>query len=287
MNLAQIEALWIANGGDPRWAPLMAGIAIAESGGDPRALNPNPKTKDFSVGLWQINYYGDLYQPRTKEFGTPDQLSGSTARQARAAIKLSGDGSNGLQAWANDPVWNAWVAAGRPKHPSTAQVTKWLHQINRGTGYYQTPGVYNNGVFSGDVYSGVTISGNSPAAQEARLGTSGLPQGTLPPIGVQGTSGASQVGPTVGQCDGTHAAINILGLHFGTGCQLKALVGGLAVGGGIIVMVAGVIVLTATSNNAAAKIATTVAKRTPAGAAVSKALSGAGRATKVATKAAA
>jgi lysozyme-like protein len=52
----QLETLWIQGGGSQALAPLMAAIALAESGGDPNANN----TKDnggtqTSWGLWQIS----------------------------------------------------------------------------------------------------------------------------------------------------------------------------------------------------------------------------------------
>jgi Lysozyme like domain len=45
----QLEELWAAAGGAQKDAPLMASIALAESGGSPTAHNPSGAT-----GLWQI-----------------------------------------------------------------------------------------------------------------------------------------------------------------------------------------------------------------------------------------
>jgi Lysozyme like domain len=55
-SYAQLEQLWINNGGSPALAPVAAAIAEAESGGNPQAEN----TKDnngtqTSWGLWQIS----------------------------------------------------------------------------------------------------------------------------------------------------------------------------------------------------------------------------------------
>jgi len=42
-------------------------IMMCESGGNPNALNDNPKTGDYSVGLFQINLYGDNAKDRPSE----------------------------------------------------------------------------------------------------------------------------------------------------------------------------------------------------------------------------
>jgi hypothetical protein len=112
MSYAQIEQLWTANGGKAAFAPLFAAIAMAESGGNSTALNNDPNTGDYSVGLWQINYYGNLLSGRTQEFGPPAQLQGDANAQAKAAISLSNNGAN-LSPWAGDAVVKA-INAGQP-----------------------------------------------------------------------------------------------------------------------------------------------------------------------------
>lgn len=46
---------------------LAISIMMAESGCNPRALNDNPRTKDYSVGLFQINLYGANAKHRPSE----------------------------------------------------------------------------------------------------------------------------------------------------------------------------------------------------------------------------
>jgi len=87
-SYANIMWLWIRNGGAAWLAPIMAAIAMAESGGITNRLNP--KAPDYSVGLWQINYFGANNAPRTKAYGTPAQLAQSPDAQAKAAIDISG-----------------------------------------------------------------------------------------------------------------------------------------------------------------------------------------------------
>lgn len=60
---AQLEGLWVSGGGPPRLAPLMAAIAMAESGGDPQARNGSGAS-----GLWQIlgnPFPGNPFDPAT------------------------------------------------------------------------------------------------------------------------------------------------------------------------------------------------------------------------------
>lgn len=97
LSYSQLEQLWIDNGGDPFSAPIAAAIALAESGGHTDSINNNPATGDYSVGLWQINYYGPLMAGRTRMFGPPSQQTDPNAN-ARDAIKISNNGRN-FQPW--------------------------------------------------------------------------------------------------------------------------------------------------------------------------------------------
>lgn len=42
-------------------------VMMCESGGDPSAVNDNPVTKDMSVGLYQVNLFGDNALTRPSE----------------------------------------------------------------------------------------------------------------------------------------------------------------------------------------------------------------------------
>jgi hypothetical protein len=79
-------------------AEILAAIAGPESGYDYTVINDTPATGDYSVGLWQINYYDGDYAPRVAEFGTPLQLiEGGPVKQAHAAYTV----------W-RQQGWNAW-----------------------------------------------------------------------------------------------------------------------------------------------------------------------------------
>lgn len=79
----------------------MTALGISESGGDPNVINNTPATGDYSVGAFQINYYGDLAPSRTAQFGPPSQLVGNIDKQAKAAFVLSGGGAN-FNPWKSD-----------------------------------------------------------------------------------------------------------------------------------------------------------------------------------------
>lgn len=79
-------------------ANVLAAIAGAESSYDLSVINDTPATGDYSVGLWQINYFNGLYAGRARQFGTPKQLiDGGLPRQARAAQQVWAE--QGLRAW--------------------------------------------------------------------------------------------------------------------------------------------------------------------------------------------
>ena len=55
-SFGQLEQLWENNGGNTSYAATMAAIALAESGGNPQAVNPTDNNgRQTSWGLWQIS----------------------------------------------------------------------------------------------------------------------------------------------------------------------------------------------------------------------------------------
>jgi hypothetical protein len=78
-------------------ALILTAVGGAESGWNVNALNNDPATGDYSVGVWQINYYGDLMSSRTAAFGAPSALIGNLAAQAGAAAAIYHE--QGLAAW--------------------------------------------------------------------------------------------------------------------------------------------------------------------------------------------
>ncbi len=120
-SFAQLEQLWTNAGGSPSLAPTMAAVALAESGGNPNALNDNPSTGDYSVGLWQINYFGNLAPSRTQSYGSPQQLLADPQAQARAAVALAGNGG-GLGNWStySSGAYQKYLAGGGSSSSSSS-----------------------------------------------------------------------------------------------------------------------------------------------------------------------
>lgn len=89
LTYGQLEELWVQAGGPRPLAPLMAAIALAESAGNPQALNPSDNNgTQTSWGLWQIS-------DGTHNKPSPDILT--PLGNARAAVAKYHD--QGLSAW--------------------------------------------------------------------------------------------------------------------------------------------------------------------------------------------
>lgn len=103
LDKTALEALWIQAGGTPGTADVASAIALAESKGDtaaidntnyPRRPNYHPappgSSKEFSVGLWQINL---LAHPT---YTQADMLV--ALKNAQAAVAISNKGAD-FGAW--------------------------------------------------------------------------------------------------------------------------------------------------------------------------------------------
>lgn len=130
LDFAQLEQLWIANGGSPAWAPTMAAVAISESpdgkgGADPTAVNPT----SGATGVWQI-----LNSEQDGAFNAahPASAMKDANANAKAAIALLGNGS-GISSWTADPV-GAYVAANGNAPLSTAQAQNFAKTASSGSG---------------------------------------------------------------------------------------------------------------------------------------------------------
>jgi Lysozyme like domain len=207
LSFAQIEQLWVQNGGSTALAPVMAAVALAESGGRTDAHNGNAGTGDDSYGLWQINYFGSMMPGRSARYGTPDQLVADPNLQARAAVSLAGNGS-GLSNWTTYT-----------------------------SGKYKAPLMANAGGLTGT--SGVGLIGTNGAGSDIKLISD---QVELGPLGKNPVTGEPMTG--VDDTEG-HWVIGVSPLQvtlqrstFRKACSALVLVGGGAVsllGAGLLV----------------------------------------------------
>lgn len=125
LNFGQLESLWTQAGGNPAMAPLMAGIALAESGGVPNNNNYTDNNgTQTSWGLWQLS--DGTHNEYAQGIGT-----NAAANAAAAVAKFK---SQGVNAWQGDAVWQAWHASGAQQWPSAATVQGWLAGRGLSTG---------------------------------------------------------------------------------------------------------------------------------------------------------
>lgn len=126
LSPSDVQALWVNNGGDPAAALTAAAIVFSSENpqGNAGLVNDSPDTGDYSVGLWQINYYGSLEGPQTARFGSSDALAADPNAQARAVIAMSQNGTN-WQPWGPDFGYSGYGQPVSSPTPSS-RVGRWL-----------------------------------------------------------------------------------------------------------------------------------------------------------------
>lgn len=151
LSPADVQALWIRNGGDPSKAILAAAVVFGAENpaGNAGLVNDTPATGDYSIGLWQINYLGSLMALRTAQFGAPDAFAASPDAQARAAIAMSANGTN-WQPWGPDFGYSGYGHVVEGPLPGS-KVANWLDRHG---------------------YSSSTASAATPASSTAAIGAS-------------------------------------------------------------------------------------------------------------------
>ncbi len=100
-DFGELETLWRRAGGPAKQAPVMAAVALAESGGNPRASHRN-KNGSTDRGLWQIN----------SVHGYPAGSSFQPLQNARQAVAVYH--SQGFRAWSSytNGTYRSHLAAG-------------------------------------------------------------------------------------------------------------------------------------------------------------------------------
>lgn len=112
-NYQQCYDAMISLGFDKADATIMAAIGGSEAAYDLAVINDTPATGDYSVGVWQVNYYDGLYDGRVAEFGTPCHLANSdVTTQAKAARTIWA--AQGFGAWGsyNNGDYRAFLPGG-------------------------------------------------------------------------------------------------------------------------------------------------------------------------------
>lgn len=103
-----VAGLLLEAGATPDQAARLTAIGGLESGYRTNALNDTPATKDYSVGIWQENYYGDMLAGRTASYGSPAELAADPKRQAQTAVTMSGGpGGTNFAPWSTNKSVNA------------------------------------------------------------------------------------------------------------------------------------------------------------------------------------
>jgi len=115
VSFADCRAYLATQGMDAASALIGAAIGTAESGRDLTVINDTPATGDYSVGIWQINYYGSLYSSRAASFGTPKQLiDGGIAAQSYACYVVWVDAGASFTPWStyNSGAYKQYLGGG-------------------------------------------------------------------------------------------------------------------------------------------------------------------------------
>lgn len=157
LSADQIYAVARQAGFSPDQAVTMTAIALAESGGNTQALNPNG---EHSVGLWQINM-----RAHGSKYGGESALYSATVN-AQAAWEVSGGGSN-IRPWT---VTHTSKGARYTRFMSQARQAS-LNAGESGQGNFAgVSGYYDNGYTGagnsgGPTWSGGTVSGDAVQSQ--------------------------------------------------------------------------------------------------------------------------
>ena len=229
-----LTASALHNAGFKGW-PLVVMTALAgrEARWNPTALNNNPNTGDYSVGLWQINYFGSLAPGRTAEYGSPSSLLSNPQDQANAVYKLAGGNSlSNLQPWA----LTSSPASGVTPVGSTASVGQntlapYIPSAMAAASEVGTFGPASpSQIAQASAWPGASPLGNALSSGGSSLNSTA--QGIInKAVTGSGCSAKGNVFSTGGVAG--------VGSFTFTYCELKALLGGLSIAAGGIVMVIG------------------------------------------------
>ena len=111
---SQLAGLLRQEGFKEELIPTFIAISQAESGLNPRALNPDTSTGDYSLGLFQINMLGKMGEERRRQFGLKANEELYDPKTNVRAAKAIYD-SQGLGAWSvtrgENPIYKQYLPA--------------------------------------------------------------------------------------------------------------------------------------------------------------------------------
>ena len=177
LTKAQVAAYARQAGWPESEIPKLVGVVGAESGYNPRALNPNASTGDYSMGLAQVNMLGSMGPERMRQFGlkSQDELYDplTNLKAARKIFESQG--------------WNAWSVARSGKYQDYLPKAGELESGSFGSGSTQRPAGAALGLGTDQVkeVGGMDIGAASRAI-------SGAAQGAMAPaVGLTGLAGVT------------------------------------------------------------------------------------------------
>lgn len=140
LTFGQLEAVWILAGGDPSYAPTMAGVAFAESGGEPNNTQKGQPYATTGWGLWQITPGNSESQ-----VGTDAQLNDPLTNAKAAVAKFNAAaaaGENPMAPWTSDPVGQVAINQNGPL--SLGQVITAMRAYSRTAAYTTNPAIISD-----------------------------------------------------------------------------------------------------------------------------------------------
>lgn len=177
LSIEQIAQLAYAAGWRGENLTIMTAVAMRESGGNPRAHNPNRGTGDNSYGLWQINMIEKYGPARRASFGiTSNEQLFDPMTNARAAFILGDNGKSTYhwtqyRAGVGESSYGKWLpqarvaAAKAAGNPAKANEMGWLESFALGATLEAGEAVVSTGLASpitalGDAVSFITDTSN-------------------------------------------------------------------------------------------------------------------------------
>lgn len=217
-SYAQLEYLWIANGGPAAAAPIAAAVAMAESGGGAGSTNPTDNGgRQTSWGLWQLSN-GTHNQPVANVLDPNVNAQGAIAKYRAAGGTFARD-------------WGTYLS-GAYKQFLQSNVAPSSAGVPASTGASAASAAAQAGAqAAADAATGVqSVTLTAETSDPTSTCLLGIPSG-VPAVG--------------GSC-------------LFTKTEARALIGGMILLAGVLVLIAGTIVLASSESAAASRVAAVV-----------------------------